>query len=123
VARPFSAALAGTIKQTPEPGGAVLDLALRMSGGARGLLRIRIAGAPLGGGGLSMTGSQVVLSAAGLPSIMQGRIVSLSGQQFVARVAVGGGSVLDLSADLQIQSQTGTVTGRVAARPAGSGGG
>jgi methionine sulfoxide reductase heme-binding subunit len=123
VGRPFSATLAGTIKQTPEPGGAVLDLALRLSGGAHGLLRIRIAGAPLGGGGLSMTGSQVVLSDSGLPSIMQGRIVSLSGQQFVARVAGAGGSVLDLSADLQIQSQTGAVTGRVAARPAGSGGG
>jgi sulfoxide reductase heme-binding subunit YedZ len=120
---PFSATLSGTIKQTPEPGGAVVDLALRLGGRARGRLRVRIAGAPLQGGGLSMTGSQVVLSAAGLPSMMQGRIVSLAGQRFLARVAGAGGSVLDLTADLQIDGQAGAVTGSLAAQPPGSGGG
>jgi DMSO/TMAO reductase YedYZ heme-binding membrane subunit len=119
----FSATLSGTIKQTPEPGGAVVDLALRLGGGARGRLRIRIAGAPLQDGGLSMTGSQVVLSAAGLPSVMQGRIVSLAGERFLARVAGAGGSVLELRANLQIDGRAGAVTGSLAAQPAGSGGG
>lgn len=118
---PFSARLAGTAKQTPEPGGAVVDLALRLSGGAHGRLRIRMAGAPLNGGGLSMTGSQVDLSAAGLASVMQGQIVSLQGQQFLARVAGASGSQLDLRATLNIDSQTGAVTGALAASNAGTG--
>jgi sulfoxide reductase heme-binding subunit YedZ len=119
---PFSASLAGTIKQTPEPGGAVVDLALRLSGGARGRLRVRIAGAPMDNGGLSMTGSQVVLTASGIPSVLEGRIISLQGQQFVARVAGGGGSAFDLRANLNIDSQAGAVTGTLAASPTAGGG-
>jgi methionine sulfoxide reductase heme-binding subunit len=120
---PFAATLNGTAVQTQEPAGAIVDLALRVSGGARGQLRVRLAGAPLGGGGLSMTGSQVDLSAVGLASVLQGRILSLQGQQFLARVADRTGSVLDLHANLNIDSQTGAVTGTLSARPAGSSGG
>lgn len=119
---PFSADLAGTVIQTPKPGGAVVDLALRLSGGARGRLRIRLAGAPIDGGGLSLTGSQVDLKAAGLASVMQGKIVSLEGQRLLARVAGSGGSALDLRANLNIDSQTGSVSGTLSASPAGSGG-
>jgi sulfoxide reductase heme-binding subunit YedZ len=117
----FSAALVGNVKQTSEPGGAVVDLALRLSGGARGRLRVRLAGAPLDGGGLSMTGSQVVLSAVGMPSIMQGQIVALNGPSFVARVAGATGTVLDLRANLTIDGRSGAVRGTVAASPAGGG--
>ena len=116
---PFSAHLSGSVKQTQEPGGAIVDLSLRLSGGAHGRLRVRMAGAPLGGGGLSMTGSQVDLLADGLPSVLAGRIVSLQGQEFVARVADGGGSKLNLRAILNIDSQNGRVTGQLAASSAG----
>jgi sulfoxide reductase heme-binding subunit YedZ len=117
----FSATLAGTITQRSEPGGAVVDLALRLSGGARGRLRVRIAGAPMDNGGLSMTGSQVVLAASGSPSVLQGRIISLQGQQFVARVAGDGGAGFDLRANLNIDTQAGAVTGTLAASPTGGG--
>jgi hypothetical protein len=118
---PFSATLSGTISQTQEPGGAILDLALRVNGGAQGELRVRMAGAPDPGGGLTLTGSQVDLSAAGLASVMQGKIVSLQGQQFVARVADHTGSTLDLQASLNIDDQSGTVTGTLSgARPGGA---
>jgi sulfoxide reductase heme-binding subunit YedZ len=116
---PFRARLAGTLKQTPAAGGAVLDLALRLSGGRDGKLRIRLAGAPLGGGGLSLTGSQVDLVAAGFPSVLQGKVVQLQGSQFVARVADSAGSVVDLQADLQIDNQSGTVSGTLSATNAG----
>jgi hypothetical protein len=118
---PFSASLNGTINQSSAPGGAILDLALRVSGGAHGELRIRMAGAPDGSGGLSLTGSQVDMSASGLVSVLQGKIVSLQGQQFVARVADRSGSTLDLSADLNIDNQSGTVTGTLSGAPAGGG--
>jgi hypothetical protein len=95
-------------------------MALRLTGSVQGRLRVRLAGAPLGGGGLSMTGSQVDLIAPGLPSTMDGKIISLQGQKFVARVASSSGSVLDLRANLNIDGQGG-VTGTLAAAPPGGG--
>jgi hypothetical protein len=114
---PFSARLSGTVTQTQEPGGAIVDLTLHVTGGARGTLRVRMVGAPLDGGGLSMTGSQVDLSAVGLASVMQGQILSLKGQRFVARVHDDSGAVVDLRAALNIDGQTGAVTGTLSATP------
>ncbi|MGI8412780.1 MAG: ferric reductase-like transmembrane domain-containing protein [Solirubrobacteraceae bacterium] len=119
---PFSAKLAGTVAQSAEAGGSVVDLALRLSGGATGRLRIRLAGTPIDGGGLSLTGSQVDLKAVGLASVMQGKVVSLRGTHFVARVAGSTGADLDLHARLEIDNQTGSVSGTVSATPVGSGG-
>jgi DMSO/TMAO reductase YedYZ heme-binding membrane subunit len=117
---PFSTQLAGTLKQTAAPGGTILDLALRLTGPRRGRLRVRLAGAPLGGGGLSLTGSQVDLVASGLPSVMSGQILQLQGEQFVARVRDRAGNSLDLDANLQIDNQSGAVTGTLSAtRPGG----
>jgi sulfoxide reductase heme-binding subunit YedZ len=115
---PFSAQISGKVTQTSEPGGALVDLALRLSGGAHGKLRVRLAGTPIGGGGLSMTGSQVDLLATGLPSVMEGRIVSLQGQQFVARVA-GSGSAFELHANLSIDQASDSVSGTLSASKAG----
>jgi hypothetical protein len=112
---PFSARIAGSVTQTQVSGGAIVDLSLALSGGAHGRLRVRLAGAPLGAGGLSLTGSQVDLLADGLPSLMQGKIQSLQGDQFLARVTDGSGSVLDLRANLQVDGQTGGVTGTMSA--------
>ncbi|MGZ4321200.1 MAG: ferric reductase-like transmembrane domain-containing protein [Solirubrobacteraceae bacterium] len=114
---PFSATVSGTISQTAVSGGEVVDLALNFTGGERGILRVRLAGSPAGGG-LSMTGSQVDLTAAGLRSAMAGQIVSLDGQQFDARVKDSSGSQLLLHANLNIDGQGGTVTGSLVARRA-----
>lgn len=116
--RPFSATLDGTVTQTEGPGGAIVEISASVKGGVRGRLRVRMGGAPLEGGGLSMTGSQVDLSAAGATTVLQGRIVSLQGQQFLARVANGSGSVLDLQANLNIDGNSGAVTGTLTGTPA-----
>jgi DMSO/TMAO reductase YedYZ heme-binding membrane subunit len=115
--RPFSATLSGTISQSAVSGGEVVDLALNFTGGAHGILRVRLAGAPQGGG-LSMTGSQVDLTAVGLRSALSGEIVSLDGSQFDARVKDSSGSQLMLHANLNIDNQGGTVTGSLVARRA-----
>jgi sulfoxide reductase heme-binding subunit YedZ len=119
---PFSARLAGTITQTDQSGGAIVDMALRLTGGLAGRLRIRLAGAPIAGGGLSLTGSQVDLAPTHLPAVLEGRIVALQGQQFLARVAAASGPAFDLRARLSIDNQAGTVTGTLSGTPAGSGG-
>jgi|SRR5579884_16688 len=117
---PFSATLAGSVTQHPAAGGELVDLLLGLHGGARGKLRARLAGAPLDSGGLSMTGSQVDLLVDGDPSVFEGQVVSLQGDQMVARVADGSGLVLDLNASLAINSQTGSVTGTLQASSAGN---
>lgn len=111
---PFRARLTGTVSQTQEPGGAVVDLALRLSGGASGRLRVRLAGAPMGGGGLAMTGSQVDLLADGMPSVLEGHVVSLRGQEFDAHLT-GAAQSLDIHASLNIDQNNGSVTGTLRA--------
>jgi len=115
----FSASLSGSVTQAQLPGGSVVDMHLRLSGGAHGQLRIRLAGAPIAGGGLSLTGSQVDLVADGLPSVMEGRISSLQGTEFVARV-LGSSGALTLHAQLQINNQSDAVTGALTASPSGT---
>jgi methionine sulfoxide reductase heme-binding subunit len=113
----FSALLTGSVKQTQTSGGAIVDLNMRLSGGARGRLRIRLAGAPIASGGLSMTGSQVDLISSRFPTVMEGQISSLQGNQFAARVGRPG-AALTLNGRLQINSQTGAVSGLFSATPA-----
>ncbi len=117
----FSARLGGSVNQTQAPGGAIVDLNMRLRGGARGRLRVRLGGLPVAGGGLSMTGSQVDLITNALPSALAGRVTQLQGTEFVARVRGSSGLALTLHARLRIDAQSGSVTGRLTASPVSSG--
>jgi methionine sulfoxide reductase heme-binding subunit len=112
---PLSATLAGSTSQTPAQGGTIVDLDLNVTGGAQGRLRIEMAGAALPTGGLSLTGSQVDLLLDGQPSVLAGKVTSLDGQDLVARVRDSAGTHLDLHVNLDVDSNTGTVTGRMRA--------
>ena len=116
ISGPFTANLSGSVRESAAPGGAVVDLSTSVSGQVRGRLRVRIAGQPIGAG-LSMTGSQVDLALAGVPSVLQGSIDELRGTQFTARVADSQGSVVDLRAVLQINDQSNVVTGTLSGAP------
>jgi hypothetical protein len=123
VASAFTSTVSGNLTETAEPGGAIVELSLRVNGKVHGELRVRLGGIPIGGGsGLSMTGSQVDLAAAGAPSVLEGRIISLQGTQFLARVSDHAGTVVDLRASLQIDNSSNTVTGSLSGSPLGSGG-
>jgi DMSO/TMAO reductase YedYZ heme-binding membrane subunit len=113
---PFTSRLAGTITRTQIGGGAILDLELRLSGGAGGLLRIRLGGEP-SGGGLDLSGSQVDLAPAGAPAALVGHVTSLDGTQVAARVT-GGPKPVDLLVSLNIDNQNNTVSGTLHARQA-----
>ena len=113
----FTSSLSGTVSESQAPGGAIVNLDLHVNGHVRGRLRVRLGGVPIdAGGGLSMTGSQVDLAVAGEPSALQGSIVSLQGEEFVARVRSAGRSV-DLHAQLQIDHNNNTVTGTLSGSP------
>lgn len=113
----FNVHLSGTVAQTQAPGGALVDLVMHLSGQIKGEMRVRLAGAPLPGGGLSMTGSQVQLTAVGLSSVLTGQIASLQGTEFEARVRDSTGTSLALHANLNIDNSNNTVTGTLNARP------
>lgn len=117
----FSATLSGTVAQTPAPGGAIVELGLQLSGAVTGQLRVRMGGAPLGGGGLSLTGSQVDLTGPGLRSALGGKLLSLAGNKFVARVSDYKGKTMELRAVLSINQDTGAVTGTLSGTPVGGG--
>jgi hypothetical protein len=119
--RPFTAALSGTVSQTQQGAGAIIELNLRLRGPVDGRMRVRLGGAPLSGGGLSLTGSQVDLSAQGAPAALDGRILSLQGSRFMARVADASGHRVQLNAALNIDSGNNTVTGTVSGHPLSAG--
>jgi DMSO/TMAO reductase YedYZ heme-binding membrane subunit len=113
----FSADVTGTARQRQAPGGAIVDLDMRLSGGTSGRLRVRLAGQPSAGGGLSMTGSQVDLLTPGT-GVMAGQITQLQGTEFIAHVLNRSGA-LDLHARLNIDTQSNAVSGSVDAHQAG----
>jgi sulfoxide reductase heme-binding subunit YedZ len=112
---PFSASLAGTVSQSTASGGAIVDLSMRVSGGAHGRLRVRLAGAPIAGGGLSLIGSQIVLATEGMPSAMEGSITSLAGERFEAHLHDAYGHAMQVHIDLNIDNGNDTATGSLSA--------
>jgi methionine sulfoxide reductase heme-binding subunit len=115
---PFSASLSGTASQSEAGNGTIIELDLRLGGSVSGRMRVRLGGAPLPGGGLSLTGSQVDVSASGMPSAMVGRVLSLTGDTFDARVSDSSGTVVRLHASLSINSDSGSVAGTLTGTPA-----
>ena len=113
----FSADLSGRLTTSSASGGALIDMAMSLHGASTGQLRVRLAGQPIPGGGLSLVGSQVDLVTPSLSHALAGSVVSLNGRHFVAKVS-GPGLVYDLSADLNIDTGTGSVSGRLDAVPA-----
>jgi sulfoxide reductase heme-binding subunit YedZ len=119
--RAFTSGVSGSLNQQTAAGGAIVDIALRVTGHVHGRMRVRIAGVPISAGGLSMTGSQVVLAVAGTSAALVGQISSLQGTEFVARLSNGAGTAVNVHAQLQIDSQTNNVTGTLSGAPAGGG--
>ena len=111
--QPFDASVSGSVTQRSVAGGGLVDLDLALGGGTRGRLRVRLAGSPMDGGGLSMTGSQVDLLLSGSATrVLAGTISSLQGSDFLAHVRDAAGS-LTLTVHLDIDQQTGQVSGEV----------
>lgn len=117
LARPFLADLSGPIRSGRSAGGlAVIDLRLRLSGGPPGLLRIRLAGQAVPGGGLQMERSAVTLGPPGRPGEYQGRVEALRSTSL--RAVVGSPDRRAVRLSVQLVLGASTVTGRVRGTPA-----
>ncbi|HET9105025.1 MAG TPA: ferric reductase-like transmembrane domain-containing protein [Solirubrobacteraceae bacterium] len=112
---PFQSQLTGHVTQRQVSGGGLVDINLHLVGPLRGQLRVRLAGSPMPGGGLSMTGSQVdLLIGDRVGSVLAGTISALQGSDFVAHVT-GAGAAMTLNVRLDIDQQTGNVSGSLRA--------
>jgi hypothetical protein len=93
---------------------AVVDLRLRLSDGARGVLRIRLAGQQDSSGGVAMTRSAVSLGPSSAPGQLQGRIDALQGTVIDALVGAANGPAERLHIELALAGSqaSGTISGR-----------
>jgi sulfoxide reductase heme-binding subunit YedZ len=115
-AHAFSASFTGPIREGTSSGGlAVVDLRLRLDGSPDGVLRIRLGGAALPGGGLRMDRSAVSLGPPGSPAEYQGKVDFL--QDSVLRAKVGSAAGRALRLDVNLSIADGTVQGTVNGRP------
>jgi DMSO/TMAO reductase YedYZ heme-binding membrane subunit len=114
--KPFVAALAGTVHNgTSKTGTDVIDLSMRLAGGPAAVLRIRLGGRALPGGGLHVDRSAVTLGPPGDPARYRGRIGYLNNSRLRALVGAPSGRAVRLSVDLQLAGAT--VGGQVRGEP------
>jgi hypothetical protein len=121
LAKPFTATLDGTIDNgVSADGTAVVDLSMKLRGGPPGVLRIRLGGQALPGGGLQMDRSAVTFGPSADPTRYRGRIEFLQNSQLRALVGSPDGRALRLTADLSLGQST--VGGQVQGTPVRSAG-
>ncbi len=118
----FSSSLTGTLRQTSRADGLV-DIVIRglLHGGAGGSVRIDLRGQPDGSGGVSMTASGVSYVPAGTRTVYVGSVTGLDGPQVFADAVARGGERLQLSFELNIDTQRNVVTGSMTGTPRGAG--
>lgn len=116
----FTAAVSGTATQGELANGlAEVNIPLAVAGQQLSALDIRIAGQPLGGGGLAMTSSSVTLGTSSNPIQYRGSVTALNGTKIQASVSDASGATLTLLAQLQVNPRSGAVTGTLTASPRG----
>lgn len=119
LARPFSATLAGRVHNGVSAGGiGVADLRMRLQGGPHGVLRIRLGGQSLPGGGLRMDRSAVTLGPRRDPARYSGRIEVLRDNILRALVGSSDGRAVRLTVDLSLGGNS--VSGHVRGTPVGA---
>ncbi len=119
---PFTAPLAGSVSQSsPNANG---EIAIRVhattSEGTNGVLDIVLDGTPTGGGGVTLSRSQVSYGTASQPQQYTGRLTSLNGGVLEIATRDKNGQPLALSVTLNINGSQ--ATGQLSARSGTSGG-
>ena len=111
----FSGRLSGRLSQSgPDANGLVgvrIDAAVH--GQIKGEIRLVLRGAPTEGGGVSMTSSGVAFGASGASAVYEGSIVSLDGNKVIARVSAPTVGSVELRLSLNLNPNTGVVSGDV----------
>ena len=114
---PFTAQLSGNLSQAQQTSAqlVLLNIRGRTSGGARGVLWVRLQGAPTADGGVQMTASGASYGPPSSPNAYVGKIIQLNGTQMVLELRDSTGTMIDLTVDLRIDPSTRHVSGTVSA--------
>jgi hypothetical protein len=114
----FTASVSGSVNQSQEPNGfEQVDIPLTVAGQQLSTLNVRIAGQPLGAGGIQMTSSRVTLGGRSDPNQYEGRLTSLQGTSMRAALSSGSGARLTLALELQVAPGGGSASGTVSVSP------
>ncbi len=114
----FTAGAHGSVRQGRRADGLTfIHISVSLGAQTLRLLRIRIDGKPLGGGGVQMSASGVSLGTESEPDQYHGTVTGLTGSEIRATVRNGAGAGIDLSAKLQLNPGDGSAAGTVTARP------
>ena len=114
----FTAQASGTVQQGPLGDGQYgVTINLSLAGQKLDTLVIHLRGQALASGGLEMTSSDVTLGASTGSDHYQGHVTALEGTNIAARVTDSAGHALNLTAQLEIDSSTGSASGEVSATP------
>ena len=114
----FTAAVTGSVRQTPLPGDRLqVVISLNVSGQRLSALTFRLQGQAIQGGGVEMSSSSVTLGPASDPSRYTGRVTALADTNIQAVVTNAAGSSLQLLARLQVNTGPGSATGTVTVAP------
>jgi methionine sulfoxide reductase heme-binding subunit len=113
----FTARASGTVRQGESDDGLItVDISLKLPGHPLSQLRMRLHGEPIDGGGIQMTSSEVTLGTQANPDQYSGHVTSLHGTNIAAQVSDGQGRMLNLTAELNIDPNSGLVSGTVRVR-------
>ena len=103
---PLTADVSGTVRQGQDGGLATVDLALRLSGHARGSADVLLEGEPLAGGGVSVRQSRVSFGPTSDPTRYSGNVSALNGGQVIATVRDGSGNSVRLDFELSVSGDS-----------------
>jgi len=114
----FTSAFSGRLHESSQDanGRVIVNIAGRTNGAAAGVLWIRLQGAPIDGGGVSMTASGASYGPNAFPDAYVGKIVGLQGTQILLSLS-SQSSKLSLLVNLRVDSATGKATGTVHGTP------
>ncbi len=114
----FTAQASGTVQQGSAGDGlATVDISLSLAGQQLSNLAIHLRGQGIQGGGIAMRSSEVTLGTGSNPGQYRGQVTSLQGTNIAARVSDSSGHTLNLVCQLNIDPNTGAVSGTVSATP------
>jgi DMSO/TMAO reductase YedYZ heme-binding membrane subunit len=117
---PFTSTFTGRIRESAQDanGRVLVNISGHTNGGDSGVLWIRLRGAPVAGGGVTMTASGASYGPSAFPNAYVGKIVGLQGSRIWLSLN-GATSRLSLLVDLRLDPSTGTATGTVRGNPTG----
>jgi len=109
---PASAAVQGTISSSSSDGSGLATIDIAAQGGQE-VVRVRLTGVPLEEGGVQVQSSRMTLGTTSSPALWTGSVQRLEGTSIGAVLSDASGHSVDTSLTLQVDSEQGTVAGRL----------